>query len=102
MKEIAKEIIHKKNCEVIVISLGAAGALLVTATETYKATSLDVNRKSTGDSMVAGIVYSLSNGKNLEQALLYGVACGIAATMNPGTELCNKKDADFLYNLIAS
>lgn len=103
VEEIAKEVIRKKNCEIIVVSLGAAGALLVTATKTYKAIAPEVNRKSTvgaGDSMVAGIVYSLSGGKNLEQALQYGVACGTAATMNTGTELCKKKDADFLYTLI--
>lgn len=100
---IAKEVIREKKCEMIVVSLGAGGALLVTATETYKAVPPEVNRKSTvgaGDSMVAGMVYSLSAGKNLEQSLRYGVACGTAATMNPGTELCKKKDADFLYTLI--
>jgi 6-phosphofructokinase 2 len=103
VEEIAKEVIRKKNCEIIVVSLGAAGALLITATKTYKAFAPEVNRKSTvgaGDSMVAGIVYSLLGGKNLEQALRYGVACGTAATMNSGTELCKKKDADFLYSLI--
>lgn len=100
---LAKEVIREKKCEIIVVSLGAGGALLVTATETFKAVPPEVNRKSTvgaGDSMVAGMVYSLSAGKNLEQALRYGVACGTAATMNPGTELCKKKDADFLYTLI--
>ncbi len=105
VEEIAKEVIRKKNCEIIVVSLGAAGALLVTATKTYKAIAPKVNRKSTvgaGDSMVAGIVYSLSRGENLEYALRYGVACGTAATMNPGTELCNKKDADLLYTLITT
>lgn len=105
VEEIAKEIIRKKNCEIIVVSVGAAGALLVTATKTYKAIPPEVNRKSTvgaGDSMVAGIVYSLSRGENLEYALRYGVACGTAATMNPGTELCNKKDADLLYTLIST
>jgi 6-phosphofructokinase 2 len=30
----------------------------------------------------------------------YGVACGTAATMNPGTELCKKEDADKLFTLI--
>lgn len=53
-----------------------------------------------GDSMVAGIVYSLANRSSLKQALQYGVACGTAATMNPGTELCHKRDADRLYLLL--
>jgi len=27
------------------------------------------------------------------------VACGTAATMNPGTELCRKADADALFEI---
>jgi 6-phosphofructokinase 2 len=50
--------------------------------------------------MTAGIVYSLSKGWSLQQAVQYGVACGTAATMNAGTELCHKDDADRLYDLI--
>ena len=105
VETIARQVILKHNCEVIIISLGAAGALLVTATGTCRAKAPKVNRKSTvgaGDSMVAGIVYSLAGGKSLEDALRYGVTCGTAATMNPGTELCNKRDADALYALMSS
>ena len=50
--------------------------------------------------MVAGIVHYLSTGKTLEKAIQYGVACGTAATMNPGTALCKKEDADKLYTEI--
>ena len=66
-------------------------------------TSPKVERKSTvgaGDSMVAGIIYSLSLNKSLQEAVRYGVACGTAATMNPGTELCRKEDADALFEII--
>ena len=104
VERIAREVILTHNCEVIVVSLGAGGALLVTADETHRAIPPEVDRKSTvgaGDSMVAGIVYSLAGGKNLKEALRYGVACGTAATMNPGTELCNKRDADTLYSIVA-
>ena len=103
VEEVAKELILKNRCDVIVVSLGSEGALLVTKSETYWAIPPEVDRKSTvgaGDSMVAGIVYSLSRSMNLKQALQYGVACGTAATMHPGTELCRKEDADGLYALI--
>jgi 6-phosphofructokinase 2 len=30
----------------------------------------------------------------------YGVACGSAATMNPGTELCKKEDAEKIAPLL--
>jgi 6-phosphofructokinase 2 len=60
-----------------------------------------VDKKSTvgaGDSMVAGITYSLQKNIDLHNALRFGVACGSAATMNDGTQLFNKEDAEKLYN----
>jgi 6-phosphofructokinase 2 len=101
--EAAKEVINNSKCEVIVVSMGPAGAMLVTKEQTMHVMPPAVKRKSTvgaGDSMVAGIVLSLSKGKNLMDAVQYGVACGTAATMNPGTELCRKEDAEHLYKLI--
>lgn len=102
--DISKEIIRRYKCEIVVVSLGKDGAMLVTKGATYNALPPEVERKSTvgaGDSMVAGIIYSLSKRMDLKNALQYGVACGTAATMNSGTELCNKKDADFLYSVIS-
>jgi len=101
--DVAREIIGRGSCEVVVVSLGAAGAMLVTATEIIQATPPPVKKRSTvgaGDSMVAGIVWSLSKGWELKDALRYGVATGTAATMNPGTELCRLKDVECLYPLI--
>jgi 6-phosphofructokinase 2 len=51
-----------------------------------------------GDSMVAGIVLSLSRGESFHTALLYGVAAGTAAVMTPGTDLCRKEDTERLFN----
>ena len=103
VEEAAKSIIAKGNCEVIVCSLGAVGAMLITKDITKTILAPKVISKSTvgaGDSMVGGIVYYLSKGENLEDAIKYGVACGSAATLNPGTELCKKADADRLYQLL--
>jgi 6-phosphofructokinase 2 len=64
----------------------------------------EVKRKSTvgaGDSMVAGIVYYLSMGKDIVDAVKFGVACGTAATMNSGTELCSKYDAEYLFKILS-
>jgi 6-phosphofructokinase 2 len=103
VKNIAKEIIANGKCEVMVVSMGAAGAMLVTDEIAEIFTPPVVERKSTvgaGDSMVGGIVFYLSQGKSLLQAVQYGVACGTAATLNAGTELCKKEDADRLYALV--
>ena len=100
---VSKEIITKGMCEVIVISMGKAGATLITKNSIDIITAPKVIRKSTvgaGDSMVAGIIFFLSKGKSLLEAAKFGVACGTAATMNAGTELCNKEDAFQLYKLM--
>jgi 6-phosphofructokinase 2 len=103
IEDIAASIIKKGKCEAMVVSLGAAGAMLVTNTMAEIIKPAPAIRKSTvgaGDSMVAGIIFFLSQGKKLSDAARYGVACGTAATMNPGTGLCRKKDADRLYTLM--
>jgi len=97
----AKKVIAAKHAEIIVVSMGAAGAMLVTENMVERIPAPVVKKKSTvgaGDSMVGGIVYSLANGRSLKDAVKYGVMCGTAATMNFGTELCKKEDVDFLYN----
>jgi 6-phosphofructokinase 2 len=101
----ANRIIEKGNCEAVVVSMGAAGAILVTNEKIIKFSLPRVNRKSTvgaGDSMVAGIVLQLSKGKSLEESVRYGVACGTAATMNAGTELCKLQDVETLYEGIVT
>ena len=105
VSEAAKEILSKGKTHALVVSMGEKGALIVTGNETRLISPPLVERKSTvgaGDSMVAGIVISLSKGKSLLEAAKYGVACGTAATMNPGTELCRLEDAERLYAEIRS
>lgn len=101
--DVARKVIEAGRCEVIVVSLGATGAMLVTKDDVIQATPPAVKKKSTvgaGDSMVAGIVLSLSKGWDFEKALRYGVASGTAATLNNGTELCKLKDVECLFPII--
>jgi 6-phosphofructokinase 2 len=95
----ARSIITSGSCEVMVVSLGADGALLVTKDKAVQFIPPAVERKSTvgaGDSMVAGIVFSLQQNKSIEEAVQYGVASGTAATMHAGTELCKLTDVQKL------
>lgn len=98
--EAAQSMVRAGQCEVMVISLGAAGALLVSEdiVEHIVPPTVPISSKvGAGDSMVAGIVLSLSRGKELREAALYGIAAGSAAVMTPGTELCRKEDTERLY-----
>jgi 6-phosphofructokinase 2 len=99
----ARDLIHKNNIEIVVVSLGANGAMLVTKDEAFTIKPPKVKVKSTigaGDSMVAGIVFGLSNNLSLLECLQYGIACGTATTMNLGSELCDKKEVDKLLKII--
>lgn len=100
---IARDIIEKGQCEVIVVSMGPQGARLVTKNEILHASAPIVKKISTlgaGDSMVAGMVWGLSQNWPMTDILKYGVACGTAATITPGSELCRKEDADRLVKCI--
>lgn len=100
----ARQLISRGGAEILVISLGAQGALLVTVNDNIQFIPPPVERKSTvgaGDSMVAGIVLRLALGNTISDAVQYGVACGTAATMNPGTELCNREDVEAILPIIA-
>jgi 6-phosphofructokinase 2 len=96
----AQQLIAEGNCEVAVISMGAAGAMLVSKDFHETISAPDVKKQSTsgaGDSMVAGMTWMLEQEKSLSEILRFGVACGSAATMNPGTQLFTKADALRLY-----
>jgi len=90
-------------CELLVLSLGAGGALWRSATEWERLSAPTVRVRSSvgaGDSLVAGIVLSLAQGRPLREAVRFGVATGAAAVMNPGTELCHREDAERLYKQV--
>jgi len=96
----ASELVMNGKCTAVVISLGAGGALLIQKDRAIQFHAPDVEMKSTvgaGDSMLAGIIYSLVQGADFSTAVQYGIACGSAATMNQGTALCRKEDADQLF-----
>jgi 6-phosphofructokinase 2 len=96
----ALELAQSKKSELVVISRGAAGALLATAegTERFWAPSVHVkSRVGAGDSMLAGIVLGLLRGMIPSAAVRYGIAAGAAATMRSGTELCHREDVEHLH-----
>lgn len=100
ISNVARRLIKETGCSIFLVSMGSSGAMLITKDESYMVTAPPVKRQSTvgaGDSMVAGVVVSFSRGKSLKEAIQYGVACGTAATINPGTELCKPDDVKRIY-----
>jgi 6-phosphofructokinase 2 len=102
---IARKVIQEGKANILVVSLGPKGAMLATKDIIQYVVPPSVKPISTvgaGDSMVAGIVLSLSRGYELRGAIKFGVAAGTAATMTPGTELCRKKDVEEIYSWLSN
>jgi 6-phosphofructokinase 2 len=96
----AQKLIADGCCHVVVISLGAGGALAVTADrgERVRTPTVPIRSKvGAGDSMVAGIVLGLARGMETMDAVRLGVAAGAAAVMTEGTELCRRDDTERLF-----
>lgn len=105
VNEAAKKIIATGGAEIVVVSLGPQGAVLVTRDSYDYVPAPNVVKKSTvgaGDSMVGGMVWALSQNKSLQEVLRWGVACGSAATMNEGTQLFKIEDANRLFEWLKS
>ena len=102
--DAAQQAVFDGFSEMIIVSMGADGAWLVTKDEKHFAAAPSVKKRSTvgaGDSMVAGMVFMLQQQRSLKEVISFGVACGTAATMNEGTKLFNKEDAEHLYKIIS-
>jgi 6-phosphofructokinase 2 len=103
--DAARRLLCEGGLTAVAVSMGAAGAMLVTAEDVVQAPAPVVPRRSTvgaGDSMVAGMAWALHEGKGMAEALRMGVACGTAATMNPGTQLFQAADAHRLYQWLTA
>jgi 6-phosphofructokinase 2 len=87
--------INQGGVEVVLVSMGAEGILLVANGVEYLAIPPEVKVENTigaGDSAVAGFVYGLVNGKDLKEALVLAAAAGTATTLRLGTALSQKGD----------
>jgi 6-phosphofructokinase 2 len=95
--------INQQGVEIVLVSMGAKGILLVSDDQQYLAVPPNVNVESTigaGDSSVAGFVFGLVQGKDLKQCLIYAVAAGTATTLRQGTALCQKDDFERIVPLV--
>jgi 6-phosphofructokinase 2 len=86
--------------EVVVVSMGAAGVMLVDTDGADHVRSPTVpirSRVGAGDSTVAGLAASILRGDDLTTAVRWGVAAGAAAVMTEGSELCQLDDTERLF-----
>lgn len=98
--EAARELM-KKGAENVMVTLGGAGALLVTLERAYRGTFPKVKIKNTvgsGDSTIGGFAYALSQGKDLAECFRLGIACGTTNAMLDSTGII---DLDILKKILS-
>ncbi len=92
---LASKNLLKKGIKIVIISLGEKGAILVSKECIFSAIPQQIKVKSTigsGDALLAGFLFSLTHGKDLKDALKFGVALGTATCLQPGTAICQNSD----------
>ncbi len=90
-----RRVIEQGMAEIIALTLGSEGALLVTRDAAWFSEPLPVKVMSSvgaGDSFLGALVWSLSTGGDLAGVLRCAVAAGSAALLAPGTQLCRPED----------
>ena len=93
--EAGRYLFDRYGIEIIALSMGPDGALLMSRDAAWRANGLPIEPASVsgaGDSFLGAMVWSLVSDGRLDMALRYGVAGGSAALLNPGTELCRVED----------
>ena len=100
IEQACGRLIDSGLAQVMLVSLGAGGALLISSRVRLRIHAPVVpiaSKVGAGDSMVGGLVMALAQGRSLMDAARFGVAAGSAAVMTPGTQLCRREDAYRLY-----
>jgi 1-phosphofructokinase family hexose kinase len=98
----ARELV-RRGIEVVLLSMGAAGALCVSREAAWRVHAPRIERRSTvgsGDSLVAGMAVALARGDALEVGLRLGTAAGAATALSPGTALGTVEDIARLLPLV--
>ena len=92
-----------RGVKLVLISLGADGAILTDGQNHYYCKSANVAVNSTvgaGDCMVSAACVELNKGSSLEELLRCSVAAGTAAITTSGTNLFYKDKYDEIYSKI--
>ena len=98
--DAARELITRGIAGNVLVSLGAQGALLVSARKAQRFAAVPVPPGSgvgAGDAMLAGVAVGISRGWPLAEAVRLGIAAGAAMLLTPGTAPCTREDTERLF-----
>ena len=99
----AMQLITNKTAQYVVVSLGKEGAFMAHKNGIEYVTAPEISVKSTigaGDSMVAGLIYAITQNETPKNILRWGVACGVSATLSEGSDLAHKENIEKIVKML--
>lgn len=101
--EAAADLIRRGRAEIVAVTMGAAGALVVTRDKTLRIGAPKVEARSAvgaGDAFVGAMTLALSEGRALEDALMLATAAGAATALTPVAKVCALPDVKALHERV--
>jgi 6-phosphofructokinase 2 len=98
-----RRLVKEGRAEVVALTLGHYGAMLVTRDVALRADPVPIKPVSTvgaGDSFLGALVARLAAGRDMEDAFRHAVAAGSAALLAHGTELARRDDVERLLSAV--
>lgn len=96
---VARSLIRAERTELVALSLGREGAVLISRDTEIFIPVPEVRVISTvgaGDAFLGGFISALATGRERGDALRVAVAAGTATAMRPSTEVCRNEDVEQL------
>ena len=84
----AAQELYKRGIKIVVISLGAQGALMVSDEGTFRATPPKIkviNPVGAGDTLVGAFAVALAQKKTISECLVFALSCATASCLSAGT-----------------
>jgi len=101
----AQQIVDDGLAQIVALTLGEQGALVVTREQALRAQALPVPVSSAigaGDSFVAAMIWALNRNESFGSAFHYALAAASATLLVEGTALCRVEDVMRLYQTLSS
>lgn len=95
IRSAAAAIVREGRAEIVAVTMGHRGAVLVHKESTLYVPAIPVEAVSAvgaGDSFLAAMLFKLANGAEVEEAFRFAMAAGTAAVCTAGTEMCRPED----------
>jgi 6-phosphofructokinase 2 len=102
-REAAADLVRRGRADIVAVTMGAAGALVVTKDKTLRIGSPKVEARSAvgaGDAFVGAMTLALSQGRALEDALMFATAAGAATALTPLAKVCAMPDVMALHERV--